>query len=411
MQFNDIKILYFVSGKLGLSEVFLYKVFLILYLIVIYVFLLLWFLHLELSVIFLTFIFLSSCIIILSQNLILIYLGLEFQGFSILVLIGSNKNSLVSIESIMKYFVLGALSSGFYLLGLSLIYSSVLTLNLSDMLLLGEEVKVQIGMVLISLVVLFKLGAAPFYHWLIDVYESVSWPVLGLLGSLPKISYLVVLYELCFFNKYILLISSMVCIVIGVLGGFNQTKIKRLLGYSTLNHTGLLLLILLLPGIDSFSVFIFYYIIYTLNFLGFTIICEKLNKNSKYLIDFIGLKYINGVLSISVIVLFLSLAGLPPLSGFLSKWFLIVNLIINNYVVFSLIIIFTSVLTIGYYLRLIKMLYFQSKSDFINWERILMKDKEKPVFIWLILSLLVYMSSLFIINPEILFLVINYFII
>lgn len=409
--FNDVINLFFFQGELGLSNNINYKLFILLYLVFIYLFLCYWFTHLGVSKVFLTFIFLSSCVIVLSENLMAIFLGLEFQGFSILVLIGSNRDSLKNIESALKYFILGALFSGLYLLGLYFIYSTMLDLNLLSVSIFHNEIGINISIKLITLVVLFKLGAAPFYYWLVDVYESVSWPILGLLGSLPKISYLVVLYQLSDFNKPMLIISSLICIVVGVLGGFNQTKIKRLLAYSTINHTGLFLFILLLPNNINFSLLVFYYVIYTINFLGFIILLSRTKKNLDFLIDFMGLKLIQGVIGFGVLVLFLSLAGLPPLSGFFSKWFLILNLVNEGYIVLSYIVILSSILSIGYYLRLVKILYFQSGGDFEIWQNILIKESELSSKMWVSISLLLYFSMLFIINPSVFLLLLNYFIV
>lgn len=362
--------------------------------------------------ILLTFIWFSSCLIILSENLILIFLGLEFQAFSLFVLIGSNKNSLKCIEGVLKYFILSAIFSGLYVLGLYFIYISSSSFYIREIFFFDNNNNVLLGLNLIILVLIFKLGSAPFYFWLVDVYESVSWSILGLLGTLPKISYLIVLYQLSIYNKFIIMFSSFFCILIGVLGGFNQSKTKRLLAYSSINHIGLLLFLLLINNNFNFEVFILYYVIYSFNFLGFTILSSLKENNLDYIIKYLSLKYNFGILSFSIIIIFLSLGGLPPLSGFFSKLFLIISFIENNYTFLTLIIITSSILTIAYYLRLIKIVYFQSKSDFDNWEEILIEKntiKYKSNYL-ILLSFFIYFSVSFIFNPDIFFLIIDLFV-
>lgn len=311
----------------------------------------------------------SVITIILTNHLFSIFLALEIQAFTILIFLARNRSSIKSSEASLKYFILGALSSGIFLLGTWMIYFSSFNLNITEINFNNSENWVFLGKNLIALSLFFKLGAAPFHFWILDVYESINWKTLSIIAILPKIAYISLIIKL-FNSSELILFISILSIFIGTFGAFNQTKIKRLLGYSTINHTGFYLITLCLPFFLGIKVSYFYFSIYLITFLFFILLCLLLDIKP-FIIQLSGLQNYSKWLILTFSIIILSLAGLPPFSGFLIKWFTLWNLIEYNFLLTSLLLIFLSILTIAFYLNLIKIIFFQEKEDFNHWNNIL----------------------------------------
>ena len=314
--------------------------------------------------------YIGSLILILSDNLMTLYLGLELQTFSIFILIAKNRVSIKSSEAGLKYFMLGAISSGFYLLSLVILFLFGFSLNFNEILLLNNDLIIIICISLIILSLSFKLSLFPFHFWIPDIYEGSSWDILSLIATLPKISVISVLIQILI-NSNIIITISLLSIVIGTLGALNQTKFKRLLAYSGISHMGFIILSYFLLSKFNLIVGNIYLIIYMLTMLSLFIIILNNNISFNYIIELGGLKFINKILAITLILIILSIAGIPPLSGFISKWYLLWIIIENNYNFSAFIIILFSIIGIAYYLRLVKIIYFQKKGSYFLWKDIL----------------------------------------
>ena len=345
---------------------------------------------------------LGSLIIITCDHLLVIYLGLELQTFSLFILISKNKTSIKGSEAGLKYFILGALSSGLYLLGVCFIFSSSLTLSLKDLYFISsfDLFSIKIGSILIILSLFFKLALFPLHFWIPDIYEGSSWEVLGLISTIPKISVLILILQLNNFSD-LLLISSLLSIVIGTFGALNQTKLKRLLAYSGISHMGFILLGVSLisnQGYEISFVYLSVYLIIIISFFYLTLI-TILGKNS-YIIELANINNVNKLLALTWAILFLSIAGIPPLSGFISKWFILWFILSNNYIISSLIAILFSAIAAGYYLRIVKIIYFQNKSSYITWNYILNNKKIGYSSHLYVLGFYLYIVLFLIINPN-----------
>ena len=349
-------------------------------------------------------VFIGSLTIILTDNLFVLYLGLELQTFPIFILISKNRLWLKSSEAGLKYFILGALSSGVFLLGSSLIYAKGLSLNI-NLLWNSFNEECSFYWVMILLPLLFKLGVAPLHFWVPDIYEGSNWRTIGILSTISKLSVIYLVFQIQPITK-LLLLSSSISIIIGVLGALNQTKLKRLLGYSGITHIGFLILLfssltsqfLLLPN--------FYLFTYMIGLVVLVYLFVKLNlTKDSYLIELQNKQ--TQLENVIIIILILSLAGIPPLSGFIGKWILFVSLLDSNYIFICIVCVIFSFIGAVYYLRLVKLIYF-NKNLFLNsWKTIFtINNISEGLFI---LSPVIYLSALMIINPTPFFLFLSSF--
>jgi NADH-ubiquinone oxidoreductase chain 2 len=385
---------------------------------------------------------LGSSLLISSSDLLSLYLSIELQSFGLYILSTLYRDYESATASGLKYFLLGALSSCFILLGAGLIYTftgltnfeSIYTLisvsyNATQTIFLSG---VTLGVIFIFIGFLFKIAAAPFHSWSPDVYDETPTQVTIWLTIIPKISILVLLLELqsglsinqlsilniyeysniltqfntdmitnitsnspfslgcgaavtyntSYVLKMLLLISSLFSLVIGTIVGLAQTRIKRLLAYSTISHIGFILLALAInteQSIDSFLFYIIQYSITNLNIfliilaLGFIIHKNgiKLYSNSnniyffdfdiRYLVDIKGQFLANPLLSLSFCISLFSMAGVPPLLGFFSKQFVLFSAVQSGYYFMAFIAILVSVISASYYLRVILLLFTESE--------------------------------------------------
>lgn len=342
---------------------------------------------------------LGSLIVILTDNLFILYLGLELQTFPIFILISKNRLWLKSSEAGLKYFILGALSSGIFLLGCSIIFGYGYSLKINDLFYnyYYDNNFLLIPWLMIILPLMFKVGLAPLHFWVPDIYEGSNWRTIGFLSTISKISVLYLIFQIQSIT-HLLFVSASISIVIGVLGALNQTKIKRLLGYSGITHVGFIIMLfaslsnqyLLLPN--------FYIFTYMISLVGlvFIIIKFSLTKDS-YIIELQNTQR-SQVENIILIILILSLAGIPPLSGFISKWLLFISLLDSNYIFLCTLCVVFSFIGATYYLRLIKIVYFERNLFFNGWKRALKIHSNLSG--WYLLAPVIYLSTLIIIKPS-----------
>ena len=345
----------------------------------------------------LVLVYIGSLILIISDNLLTLYLGLELQTFSIFILIAKNRTSIKSSEAGLKYFMLGAISSGFYLLSLVLLFLYGFNLNMKDILFFSDDYIIFISMTLICLSMCFKLSLFPFHFWIPDIYEGSSWDILMLISTLPKISVICIIIQILI-NSNVLLSFSLLSIAIGTLGALNQSKLKRFLAYSGISHMGFIILGYIIISQCNVVVGSLYLVIYILTMLSLLILIINNNIKNDFIIELGGLKFTNKVLAITLILIILSVAGIPPLSGFISKWYLIWVIIENKYNISSVIVILFSTIGLGYYLRIVKTVYFQKKGSYFLWKNILETNTSKEDLSYLSLGFMFFITLFLIFN-------------
>ena len=323
-------------------------------------------------------------ILISSRNIISMYLSLELQSICLYILAAYRKYDIKSSESGVKYFIIGALSSGILLYGLSLIYAFT---NATDFHEISKSINLSlennenflilnIGFILILCGLFFKIAVVPFHMWAPDVYEGSPTSITAYFTTVPKIGaigFLIIFLNISFENYsnawfQILYVVSIVSMVLGSIAAVNQNNIKRLLAYSSISHMGFILIGILTDnqlGIKSVQLYIS---IYMINVLGiFTcLLCLKNKINGYYLENiknFSGLLKQNSFLSFSFAILLFSLAGLPPLSGFFAKLYILISAVESKLYFLAIIAVLTSIISAFYYLKIIKIIFFDKPTN------------------------------------------------
>lgn len=324
---------------------------------------------------------LGMVLLLESYNFLSVYLALELQSLALYVLSSFSRGSAYSTEAGLKYFVIGAFSSGLFLFGVSLIYAFTGSCSFEDFsrLFTGvgfyENIGVFGGLLFVSAGLLFKLGAAPFHMWLPDIYEG-SPTISGLFFSVvPKLSIFIVLvriyysgfYDFIVFWQGLLIFFSSSSMLFALLGAFYQRKVKRFLAFSSIGHVGFMLIGLssgTLEGLQALFIYIIVYMIMMLIAWSVLISTQRENLTSlqkgpfKYLDEFPNLFKINPTLGFSFVILMFSMAGVPPFAGFSSKLFLFFSAMESSLFLLSFLGVLVSVVSSFYYLRLIKIMCF-----------------------------------------------------
>jgi NADH-quinone oxidoreductase subunit N len=330
-----------------------------------------------------------------SYDLVSLYLALEVQSLSFYILATLKRDSGFSTEAGLKYFILGALSSGFLLFGISLIYGLtgttnfesltkiVLSFDLYDSLLRISSFsftfsdRLILGMFFVMFGLLFKMSAAPFHMWSPDVYEGSPTSVTILFAVVPKIGLFVVFSRLLYFTFYdlinvwqnVIILVSFLSIIIGTFGALRQYRIKRFLAFSSITHVGYLLIGFstgTFEGLSSIFFYLLIYIVMSLNIWAIVILLEvrrKKNIRLKYLTDLQNLSKNNPVLSLTLLINLFSMAGVPPLAGFYAKVYVFFSALEISLNLLVIIGILLSVVSAFYYLRFIKIVYFDTNSN------------------------------------------------
>ncbi len=332
-------------------------------------------LEFEFAILFLLGIF-GMYLLVSSNDLIMMYLSIETISLSLYILAAFNKSWEGSAEAGLKYFILGALSSGLLIAGCVIIYMITGETSFTQLSLYiwfnGSSLGLEIGGILILVALLFKVGAAPFHMWLPDVYDGSPTYVTAYFAILPKIATLGLLYKLIIGPfialgsnslQEILIWCGLISIIIGSIGAINQTKIKRLLAYSAIAHMGFMLLGLGIGTLESVLatfVYIGIYMIMSLN--TFSIV---LNKGYNYISEFSGLSRKDPLLALTLGLGFLSIAGIPPLAGFYSKYIVLLATVEGGANTTAVIAVLASVIGGFYYVRIVKWIYFNDSKDYL----------------------------------------------
>jgi len=350
-------------------------------------------------------------ILVSSNNLMLMYLAIELQSLPLYVLAALKRDSLVSAESGVKYFILGALSSGILLYGCSLIYGFTgttsfegiyLSLNQLDNLNLG----IIFGLVFILVGLAFKVSAVPFHMWTPDVYEGSPTSITAFFAIVPKIAAVVLIYRFClepFGNFYrewsqIIIFLSISSMFVGAIAAIAQNSLKRLLAYSSIGHIGYVLIALAAgnqESIKAVAIYMFAYMI--MNVAIFAIILSL--KSSKGFVENInelsGLSKSNPIIGLSITAIMLSMAGIPPFIGFFSKFYIFVAALNKGLIVLSILGVLASVISAYYYLRIIKVIYFEDLNENQNFSFSISTQSK------LILIIMLFIMSFFVFYPSI----------
>ena len=318
-------------------------------------------------ILFILFAILGSFVLISSDNFLTAFIGLELQSLSLYLMAAFNTKNLNSNEAGIKYFSLGALSSGFLLFGISMIYfdtASFTFQNLDNFSTISE-----VGLALVLIALFFKVSAAPFHIWTPDVYEGSPTISTLFFATLPKFASLIFLFRIYHelnISKidslyYIFQIVCAISLLVGVYGAITQKIIKRLLAFSSINHIGFMLLAIMSYQYMSEGTIFFYLIIYLITTFGvFSVILNLRTSEGEItlLTGLNGLKASSRSKAISMLVFLFSLAGIPPFAGFFAKFFILSASINDGFYILSVIAVISSVIAAFYYLSVIKNMFF-----------------------------------------------------
>ena len=325
---------------------------------------------------------LGMMIMISSYDLIVFYMGLELQSLSLYVLISFNRDSLRSTEAGLKYFVLSALSSGLLLYGCSLIYGFSNSTNFD---LIAQNIDQFntgsiFGIVFILVGLAFKVSAVPFHMWAPDVYEGSPTSVTAFFAIVPKVAALTVFIRFLyvpFINlvdqwQMIIIFISLASMILGAVAAIGQTNLKRLMAYSAIGHMGYALAGLATGSNEGIQSTVIYLSIYLLMNLGiFSCIFMMKRKNIFYedIQDLSGLSKNHPIISVCLLVLLFSLAGIPPLAGFFAKFYVFMAVIKVEMYTLAIIGLITTVISAFYYLRIIKIIYFDDPKEIFEIDK------------------------------------------
>ena len=316
---------------------------------------------------------LGMLVMLSSNDFITLYLGLELQSLALYVLASTKKDSLKSSEAGLKYFILGALASGFFLFGASLLFGITGTTSytvLSFNTLNPNEVSLLLifSVVLIISSIAFKLSIAPFHMWTPDVYEGAPTSITAFFAIVPKIAAIGVLMRILYIALIdihvvwlqLVLVLGLLSIFIGAFGALLQKNIKRLMAYSAISNIGYIFLALSLGsqlGLEASLIYITVYSISSIGVFTFILSMEKDNIMLDEIASFSGLSKSNPFYAVCLSILLLSMAGLPPLAGFIAKFYVFKAVVISGYMWIAVIGIIGSVISAYYYLNIIKVMY------------------------------------------------------
>jgi len=319
---------------------------------------------------------LGMMVMISSNDLMVFYIGLELQSLALYVLATFNRDQLKSSEAGLKYFVLSALSSGLLLYGCSLIYgfSGSTNFDIISNQLNSTNYVLTFGIVFILVGLAFKISAVPFHMWAPDVYEGSPTSVTLFFTMVPKIAALTVFIRFLyvpFLNlidqwQMIIIFLSIASMLFGAIAAIGQTNIKRLIAYSSISHIGYTLAGLATgsnEGIQSSIVYITIYVIMNLAFFSCLLMLKRNNQYYEDIDDLSGLSKNHPLLSLSLLVILFSLAGIPPLAGFFAKFYIFTAVLEQSMYFLAIVGLLSTVIAAFYYLRIIKIIYFDKEKE------------------------------------------------
>ena len=314
---------------------------------------------------------LGMMVLISAGDLIMLYLGLELVSLALYVVAASNRDNVKSTEAGLKYFVLGALSSGMLLYGASLIYGFTGTISFAGIAAVAKagNLGLVFGIVFLLAGLCFKVSAVPFHMWTPDVYEGAPTPVTTFFASAPKVAAMAVFVRAAMTAfpgivtewQQIVVFVSIASMVLGAFAAIGQTNIKRLMGYSSIGHMGYALVGLAAgtaEGAEGVLVYLAIYVAMTVGAFTVIIAMKRNGQAVEEIRDFAGLSRTNPVLAFFFAMFLFSLAGVPPLAGFFGKFYVFVAAIKAGLFTLAVIGVLTSVVGAFYYLSIVKVMYF-----------------------------------------------------
>jgi NADH-quinone oxidoreductase subunit N len=314
---------------------------------------------------------LGMMVLISAGDLIMLYLGLELMSLALYVVATSNRDDAKSTEAGLKYFVLGALSSGMLLYGASLIYGFTGTVGFAGIAAAARTGSIGIifGLVFLLAGLCFKVSAVPFHMWTPDVYEGAPTPVTAFFASAPKVAALAVFTRVALTAfpgivpqwQQIVVFVSIASMALGSFAAIGQKNIKRLMAYSSIGHMGFALVGLAAgtaEGAQGVLVYIAIYVAMTLGSFAVILTMKRNGQHVENISDLAGLSATNPMLAFIFAMLLFSLAGVPPLAGFFAKFYVFVAAIKAGLFTLSVVGVLTSVVGAYYYLLIVKVMYF-----------------------------------------------------
>ncbi|CAC9517440.1 NADH-ubiquinone oxidoreductase chain N (EC 1.6.5.3) [uncultured Gammaproteobacteria bacterium] len=321
---------------------------------------------------------LGMMVMVSGYSLLTLYLGLEILSLSLYTLIAIARNRAGAIEAALKYFVLGAIASGLLLYGMSMVYGISGSLNIAEIatfanstVLASREILVlNFGLVFLVIGIAFKLGAVPFHMWVPDVYQGSPTSVTLFISTVPKIAAVAMLVRLLVdglgsMQSYwsdLFMVLAILSIAIGSIVALMQTNIKRMLAYSTISHVGYVLLGFVTGVITGYSSAVFYilaYVLISLAAFGIIILLNKKGFEADLISDYKGLSKHSPWFALMMLMIMLSMAGVPPFIGFYAKLFVLQQVISSGMITVAIIAVVFAVISAYYYLQIIKSMYFE----------------------------------------------------
>jgi len=319
---------------------------------------------------------LGMMVMISSNDLMVFYIGLELQSLALYVLASFNRDQLKSSESGLKYFVLSALSSGLLLYGCSLIYgfSGSTNFEIINNSMNSDNYGLTFGIVFILVGLAFKISAVPFHMWAPDVYEGSPTAVTLFFALVPKVAALTVFIRFLYVPfvsmieqwQPILIFLSIASMIFGAIAAIGQSNLKRLIAYSSIGHMGYALAGLSVgsnEGIQSSIVYISIYLVMNLAFFSCLLMLKRNDEYFETIDDLSGLSKNHPVLSLSLLIILFSLAGIPPLAGFFAKFYIFKAVIEQSMYFLAIVGLLSTVIAAFYYLKIIKVIYFDQEKD------------------------------------------------
>ncbi|MCP5382677.1 MAG: NADH-quinone oxidoreductase subunit NuoN [Kordiimonadaceae bacterium] len=321
-------------------------------------------------------------IMVSANDLMSLYMGIELQSLSLYVLAAFKRDSEKSTEAGLKYFVLGALSSGILLYGCSLIYGFIGSTNFSSIAtaVAGIEegsasVGVIVGLVFVLAGLAFKVSAVPFHMWTPDVYEGSQTPVTAFFSVAPKVAALALLARTLYVPfgdlsgswAQVVIFMSVASMILGSFAAIMQTNIKRLMAYSSIGHVGFALLGLIAGNAEGIRGVMIYMAIYLVMNVGMFVCIMSMRRKEEGMVediaDLSGLAQNHPVMAAFISIFMFSLAGVPPLAGFFAKWYVIIPIVNAGYFTLATIAVLASVVGAYYYIRIVKVMYFDAPAE------------------------------------------------